>query len=423
MTPVAPARRRVLISAYACGPGDEPEAAAGWAFALAASTFCDVVVVTRRRFEGAISSVLAARPELAQSLRVIYLDRHPALVALKRGRAGIYWYYVLWQRSLTRLVSRLHHKDPFDVVHHVTFANDWLPCGLVGATSAPLVWGPVGGASASPLRLARWLGLRGSVTEIVREAATRPLRVLWGDRAARAASVVVAQNSDVARRFSSGPAHVVVEANASIKPEDLVHPDASPSDRAAPTPRRAVYVGRLISLKGVRIAVAAMAELQDWTLDIYGDGYERELLERQVRRLGITDRVRFRGHRPRTEVLAALAEADALVFPSMHDQAGWVAAEASALGCPVVCLPFGGPPVLADVNAHVVSLERDLPAALARTVAALPRGRGERSHRWDAGRLPRFLEQTYDRACATSAVAEERPGRRRVPRPARAQRR
>ncbi len=423
MTPVAPARRRVLISAYACGPGDEPEAAAGWAFALAASTFCDVVVVTRRRFEGAISSVLAARPELAQSLRVIYLDRHPALVALKRGQAGIYWYYALWQRSLRRLVSRLHEELPFDVVHHVTFANDWLPCGLVGATSAPLVWGPVGGASASPVRLARWLGVRGSITELVREAITRPLRRLWGDRAAREASVVVAQNHDVARRFAPVTAHAVVEANASILSDDLA---ADTAGSAAPNlvgPRRAVFVGRLISWKGARIAIAAMADLQDWTFDIYGEGYDRGYLERQVRRLGISDRVRFRGHRPRTEVLAALAEADALVFPSMHDQAGWVAAEASALGCPVVCLPFGGPPVLADVNAHVVSLERDLPAALARTVAALPRGRGERSHRWDAGRLPHFLEQTYDRACATSAVAEERPGRRRVPRPARAQRR
>ncbi|MBD5786525.1 glycosyltransferase [Cellulosimicrobium terreum] len=410
MSPTARARLRVLVSAYACGPGDEPEAAAGWAFATAAATDHDVVVVTRRRFEGAVTAALAADPELARHLRVVHLECHPTLLAAKRGRLGIYWYYVLWQRELRRLAARLHHEQPFDVVHHVTFANDWLPCGLVGATDAPLVWGPVGGASASPLRLARWLGVRGTLTEIARESATRPVRRLWGDAAARAASVVVAQNDDVAHRFRSAR-HVVVEANASLAPEDvdLVQDAASVASGSSTGRRRAVYVGRLISLKGVRIAVAAMSDtaLADWDLDIYGEGYERSSLERQVHRLGLTDRVRFLGHRPRTEVLSALAHADALVFPSMHDQAGWVAAEASALGCPVVCLPFGGPPVLADVNAHVVPLEKDLPAALARAVAALPRGRGPRSRRWDAGRLPGFLARVY--GLALPADPQESP--------------
>ncbi|GAA1732184.1 hypothetical protein GCM10009809_29590 [Isoptericola hypogeus] len=400
-------RRRVLISAYACGPGDGPEAAAGWAFATAAATQADVVVITRRRFADSIAAALDADPELAQRITVLHMERHPALVAAKRGQAGIYWYYVLWQRKVRRLAAQLHRERRFDLVHHVTFANDWLPCGLVGATDAPLVWGPVGGASASPLRLARWLGVRGTLTEVVRECATRPLRRLWGDAAARTASVVIAQNQDVAHRFRSSR-HVVVEANASISLDDVaLPPDGATSvPLGAVTGRRAVYVGRLIPLKGVRIAVAALADpaLADWTLDIYGDGRERASLERQAHRLGLTDRVRFLGHRPRAEALAALARADALVFPSMHDQAGWVAAEASAFGCPVVCLPFGGPPSLADVNAHVVPLEKDLPAAVARTVAGLPLERGVRSRRWDAARLPGFLDRVYAVATGEAPV-------------------
>ena len=61
---------RVLVSAYACGPGDEPEAAAGWAFARAAARSHQVHVITRHRFAPAVAAELARDPELARNLTV-----------------------------------------------------------------------------------------------------------------------------------------------------------------------------------------------------------------------------------------------------------------------------------------------------------------------------------------------------------------
>ena len=61
------------------------------------------------------------------------------------------------------------------------------------------------------------------------------------------------------------------------------------------------------------------------------------------------------------------------LFPSLHDQAGWVAAEASSMGTPDVCLPLGGPALLAGKNAHVASLVGDLPANLARELTSAGR--------------------------------------------------
>ena len=55
-----------------------------------------------------------------------------------------------------------------------------------------------------------------------------------------------------------------------------------------------------------------------------------------------------RGWRERDDVLKVMAEeADVLLFPSLHDEAGLAVAEAAAIGLPIVCLDRGGPPIIA----------------------------------------------------------------------------
>lgn len=391
-------RRRVLIGAYACGPVEEPEASAGWAYAVAAAQHADVWVVTRKRFAEPVESALQADPELARRLTVIHMDLPDRVRARWKHSWDLYWYYALWQRELTRVGRRLHAEHRFDVLHHVTFANDWLPCGLAAVQGPPLVWGPVGGASDIPYwKLRRWLGPRGFATEIIRDSLTFVPRAIWGDKAARRAGLVIAQNRDVARRFSR-LAETVIEPNAAL---DEV--PAAGSSRPVGTRKRAVFAGRLVGLKGVRLCLDVLAHpsCRDWDLDLYGDGWDRRSLERWVRRAGLSDRVRFLGHRPRSEVLAAFETADAMLFPSMHDQAGWVVAEASSLGCPVVCLPLGGPPLLAQPNDFVVSLDGDIVENAARELIAAGQATATTRHdRWSRQRIPDLVERWYDQVAA-----------------------
>lgn len=391
-------RLRVAIGAAACGPGDEPEANAGWEFASAAARHHDVWVFTRPRLAPAIDAALATDPDLASHLTVVHHDLPAWVQRLRRGPGSLYWYYACWQWTLGRRVEALHREQPFDVLHHVSFANDWLPTALTAVRDVPLVWGPVGGASRVPLRrLHRHLGVRGTATEVIRTVLTAIPRRIWGDRIARRAALVVAQNPDVADRFSSsGP--VEVEPNAALDP---IVPRSVESgdrpDRRDDAHREAVFVGRLLAWKGARLAITALARpaAADWHLRIFGDGYERAALERLSTRLGVDDRVTFVGHRPREEVLAAFEQADAMLFPSMHDQAGWVAAEASSLGCPVVCLPLGGPPTLAERNAFVASLDGDVATNLAEQLAEAGARGGTRHNRWSRERLPALVDRWY----------------------------
>lgn len=385
-------RRRVVMSAAACGPCEEPEASAGWAFAAAAAQRHDVWVITRPRLRSEIEAALGADPELARHLTVEYLDLPDFLIKLRRHSWDLYWFYALWQLALARRVRRLHRRHRFDVAHHVTFANDWLPCGLNRVQDLPIVWGPVGGASTfSYWRMRRWLGLKGFLGEVARSRSTGLARRLFGDPVARRAAVVVAQNADVAARFSNAR-RLVVEPNAA-----LAAPGRAPERERSGRQRTAVFVGRLIGWKGARLAVATLAHpaAADWNLEVYGEGYDGEHLVRLAKSLGVTERVSFRGHRPRAEVLDAYLNADALLFPSMHDQAGWVVAEASSVGCPVVCLPLGGPPILAGPNAFIASLEGDVVANLARELDRAGQQRGVVHRRWDGDRLAGLVDDWY----------------------------
>ncbi|MGV8846995.1 glycosyltransferase family 4 protein [Tessaracoccus sp.] len=393
------ARPRVLMGAYACGPSEGPEASAGWAFALAAAADHDVWVLCRRRFVEEIAEHLAADATLAEHLHVVHIDLPDRVFRAYRTPMDMYWYYSLWQMLAARTARRLHARIGFDVTHHVTFANDWLPAGVGRLKGVPYVWGPVGGATRIPVwRLRRWLGVRGVTYEVVRLLTNIPRRI-FGDVNARRARVVVAQNRDVAHRFRRAR-RVVVEPNASLDPDTL-----PPRTLHATEGLRAVFVGRLIPLKGGSLAVSALArpDAHEWTLDIYGDGPERSSLESLSLSLGVSERVVFHGHRPREEALHAMAEADVLLFPSMHDQAGWAAAEASSMGTPVVCLPLGGPPTMAGPNAFLASLNGDIVGNLVEEMNRAAEIGGIAHGRWSPIRLRAAVADWYSDAMGDQA--------------------
>lgn len=281
-----PRRLRVIISAYAFGPARGPEGMAGWAFAIAAAARHDVWVITRKAHEKTVSEALRADPPLAEHLKIIYIDLPQWAISLRRTPLDLYWYYILWQRLLGSTAVQLHQEFNFQVAHHITFANDWLPSGLTRLQSVPLIWGPVGGASRVPvLKLRRWLGARGSAIELLRSILTSPLRSLWGARVARRAALVVAQNPDVGHHFRNAK-RVIVEANAAL--DEVVDPTGAAIKAArveglaegVEGRKTALFVGRLIGFKCPRLAIATIAHptLANWSLEIFGTGYERRTL-------------------------------------------------------------------------------------------------------------------------------------------------
>jgi glycosyltransferase involved in cell wall biosynthesis len=137
-----------------------------------------------------------------------------------------------------------------------------------------------------------------------------------------------------------------------------------------------MFAGRLLPWKGVDLAIEAVSALPDWRLFICGKGPDEPRLRRIATEAGVADRIVFTGWLPRAEVLRLMREeAGAFVFPSLHDEAGWVIVEALAAELPIVCLDHGGPPLLADGHGIGVSVVGDRRAVARRLAEELERAR------------------------------------------------
>ncbi len=107
----------------------------------------------------------------------------------------------------------------------------------------------------------------------------------------------------------------------------------------SPATRRALYVGRLDYEKHVHVLIEAFSQLPrqlDVTLEIVGDGSERQSLETWAGELGIADKVIFRGHITDAELPKAYDRATVFVMPSIAELQSIATLEAMASGRPII---------------------------------------------------------------------------------------
>lgn len=142
-----------------------------------------------------------------------------------------------------------------------------------------------------------------------------------------------------------------------IKPNKIAHlpysisgvewraPDQGIADFSAGR-RVFLYVGSLYRGKGVDLLIDAFAQIAsmspEWCLVLVGNDRTNGQYARQANRLGIAERVLFRGVIPSTNIGSAFSAADVLVLPSRYDGWGMVVNEAAAMGLPLVVSDAAG---------------------------------------------------------------------------------
>lgn len=220
-----------------------------------------------------------------------------------------------------------------------------------------------------------WNRLRDSLHTLAAAGAERC--VYWergaswfpGESAAKrhflAAVPAILCNSHAARRMLelrwgyAGSIRVVPNAlRPSLKPTNV-----RPRRIAGDGPLRLGAVARLAPIKGVALAIQAVALLRDAgrdvTLRVAGDGPERARLEALVERLALGDRVVFEG------LVANMGRfyrhIDLLVHPALREPFGQIAVEANAYGCPAVVAAVDGLVEVVDDGATGLCLAPTLP--------------------------------------------------------------
>ena len=316
----------------------------GWNWVRQIARFHEVWVITRANNQEPVERGLACSP--LPNVHWVYLDLPRWARFWKKSRRGIHLYYFLWQLGVYVRARKLHRQVGFDLVHHVTLVNYWIP-SLLPLLPVPFVWGPVGGGESAPRIFWRSFSLRGKVYEALRDLARwlselNPLRHLT----ARRAAIGLATTHETARRIRGlGCRNVSVLSAVGLTGDEIAWLGSFPFRET--NPFRVVSVGRLWHLKGFDLGLRAFAcferrfpAAEYW---IIGDGPERRRLERLARDLRIADKVMFTGALLRQNVLGRLAECDVLLHPALHESGGCVSLEAMAAGRPVICLDLGGP--------------------------------------------------------------------------------
>jgi glycosyltransferase involved in cell wall biosynthesis len=358
---------RVLLSAYACEPdkGSEPEV--GWQRALHMLAYADEVWVLTRSNN---RKVIEANPlNHAPGLHFIYYDLPGWVVKLKKMNWFLPFYFMLWQWGAYRLAALHNQNKPFDCVYHVTFAS--MQSGsFMGRLGIPFVIGPIAGGERAPLRLRCSMPIRGKARELLRDLGILFQRYSPVARPAFAAAERIYVTTEdslflVPSQWRSKTAvHLAIATSGCNEQKDA---------RQLPAIPRFVFAGNLIYLKGLHLAIRALAETRETipgsTLTLIGSGEAEEWLRATADRLGITHAVEFVGRVPRSQLVNSFAGYTALVFPSLHDSGGMVVLEALSQGLPVVCLDLGGPGIIVNETCGIVVSTAD--ADEARTVAGI----------------------------------------------------
>jgi glycosyltransferase involved in cell wall biosynthesis len=253
---------------------------------------------------------------------------------------------LLTQMAQRRLVRQLVTDDC--VIHQPIPVSPRFP-SLLYDLGAPVVMGPLnGGMDYPPAFRDRESGLSRAVIALGRSFSDAGNAIFPGKR--RAAVVLVA-NERTREALPSGLVGRVV-----VLPENAV--DTSqwnpPRVAAVEDGQRFVFIGRLVDWKALDVAIEAMRDLPEASLDVIGDGPMMAAWRARAESLGIAQRVRFHGWLSQEKCAELLGGCTALLLPSLYESGGAVVLEAMAMKRPVVATAWGGPSDYLDANCGVL---------------------------------------------------------------------
>ena len=348
-TPHSP---RVLIIAEECNPEWTSVPLVGWSHYQAIARLTPTHLVTQIRNRDAI-----VRAGLVEGIDFTAIDSEKVAGPAVRfgdwvsGGAGkgwttkmvfnrfgrVYFERLLWKQFGPRLKA-----GEFDVVHQLTPLSPTLPaklstrCKKVGV---PFVWGPLNGGLPWPKGFSKAMRNEREWLSKVRGVH----KLLPGYRSTRrdASAILIASTST----WSEMPGKFMEKCL--YLPENAIDPArfSMTRTRIATKPIRIVFLGRIVPYKGLDILIDAAEPLLrsgEVTIDVIGDGPQKEDLKSQISNLKLESAVTFLGHVGHDTLQQQLSIYDVLGFPSIREFGGAVALEAMALGVVPIVPDYGG---------------------------------------------------------------------------------
>lgn len=377
-------RLKILISAYACIPGEGSEPGIGWEIPSRLSTHHEVHVITMGRHRSKIEQAVTS------DMNLIF---HYLWEGIPLPNTLGWLLYYLWQWRASALALELHREHVFAICHSLTFGT-WRVPSFLFRLAIPMVWGPVGGGQVTPAGFGTVLGVLGRIDDGWRNLCQ------WMSRhdplvrlAMRKASVILCSNRDT---FELIPEQY--RSKADLAPSFGVTVNPATKKTPSPEPLEILWVGRILPWKGLALLLRAMTRIRNRAvhLTVLGAGMDQRRCHSIARRMKLN--VSFAGWVPRTIALSHYRSADAFVFTSLHDSYAIAVMEAMAAGVPAILLDCGGAREIPDDCA--VKISTDSPAEaetkLAAAIERLANNPAELAVFGEAGRAFAAQHYTWD---------------------------
>lgn len=391
-------RLKVLVIAEAANPEWVSVPLVGWSMAQALRDVADVHLVTQIRNRDAI-----LRAGLIEGRDFTAIDSEALAAPLwrlaQRSGKGVGWTiktavsslgYGYFERLIWRRFGPAIRAGEYDIVHRITPLSPAVNSPLAtkcARAGVPFVLGPINGGVPWPE------GFRGEQRR-EREWLSH-LRGLYRANPARARMLGAAGAILCGSRIAMAEIPARHRDKTVWLPENAIDPARfnALAQQGGDGPLRACFIGRLVPLKGVDMALAAMTpalRAGRMRFDIIGAGPMEEALRAQVAQDGLGDAVTFHGWLGHGDVQRVAAQSQLLVFPSVREFGGGAVLEAMALGLVPLVLDYAGPGELVDAavgykvpmgtrDAVIAGLARQIEAILADPAALVPRAAAARA--------------------------------------------
>ncbi len=348
----------LLLAAYACEPNNGSEPEVGWQMALQISKLLkndNVFVITKKNNQPIIE-----KEDFPDNLKFYYYELPKWLSFWKRGQRGVRTYYYLWMIGAALYMKK--RKMSFQIIHHLTFVNDWLPSFwmLLKTKNNKFIWGPIG--SHDPIDPKFLNDFKRRCVEKFRICLQHLFRCCdpFFHLTKIKADCLIGINEHVKHKLRLNKSKsFIVEPAVAMKKSfiDNVKPRQDHSNKFT-----IVSVGRLMYIKNFKMSILAFSNFLSRNpnvkaeLKIIGKGEDKNYLIELVKSLGIENYVNFVGQIPIADVFSEYNKADLFLFPTLEN-AGFVFLEAMSFSLPIVGLDYGGAQqfIKSNISSQLVS--------------------------------------------------------------------
>lgn len=333
-------REKIFVSAYACEPGYGSEIGVGWHWIIEMSKYFDLWVLTRESNRNTIEAYLSER-QLQNEVTFVYYDLPEKLRFWKKGLRGVRIYYNLWQIFSNRLVEKVMKENDIKIYHLLTYGNSLWKASSYGMKKT-FIWGPTGGTDTIPAEYSKHYGLKSRMMESTRRILVKTLKINIGfQKRCKNADLIFCKTENMYQSIPEKYRH-----------KAIIFTDVAVNEKKNSIPVKKsstikfIAVGRLDGWRGFDILIEAfhraLYKNKKISLEILGDGIDKNRLERMIRKYHLEKHITLCGKVKRAVYEQKMGDADVVVNPNLKEGAVTVAFDCLAWCKPLICVETGG---------------------------------------------------------------------------------